>query len=126
MSIFDENDLVVYKDNKKNIMSGGYEVKSLLLSENMSAITTENNGKVGGSVSSLFSHLAIPAGLLMVHEAHKVANYDTTYTNEMYDISLHDRLLQHVNPTARKLYNKRTRRANNISTKKSRKNKDNQ
>lgn len=123
MSVFDEKDLVVYKNDKKKIMSGGYEVKSLLLNENMSAVTTENNGKVGGNVSSLFSHLAIPAGLLMVREAHKVANYDNTYTNEMYDISLHERLLQHVNPSARKLYNKRTRRANNISTKKSRKNK---
>jgi hypothetical protein len=123
MSVFDEKDLVVYKNDKKKIMSGGYEVKSLLLNDNISAVSTENNGKVGGSVSSLFSHLAIPAGLLMVNEAHKVANYDNTYINEMYDISLHDRLLQHVNPTSRKMYNKRTRRANNISTKKSRKNK---
>ena len=123
MSVFDEKDLVVYKNDKKKIMSGGYEVKSLLLNDNISAVSTENNGKVGGSVSSLFSHLAIPAGLLMVNEAHKVANYDNTYINEMYDISLHDRLLKHVNPTSRKMYNKRTRRANNISTKKSRKNK---
>ena len=123
MSVFDEKDLVVYKNDKKKIMSGGYEVKSLLLNDNMSAVSNENNGKVGGSVSSIFSHLAIPAGLLMVNEAHKVANYDNTYVNEMYDISLHDRLLQHVNPTSRKMYNKRTRKANNITNKKSRKNK---
>ena len=124
MSNFDENDLVVYKKDKK-VMSGGYEVSSMLLNENFAAINSESNGnQTGGEkVSSIFSNLAIPVGLLMVEEAHRVANYDTTYHDEMYDNSLHERLLQHVSPQERKLYNKRTRKSNNIYNRKSRKNK---
>ena len=124
MSSFNENDLVIYKNNKK-VMSGGYEVSSMLLNENFAAINSESNGtQTGGEkVSSIFSNLAIPVGLLMVGEANRVANYDTTYHNEMYDNSLHEKLLQHVNPQTRKLFNKRTRKSNNIYNRKSRKNK---
>ena len=124
MSDFNENDLVVYKNNKK-VMSGGYEVSSMLLNENFSAINNENNGNQtgGNKVSSLFANLAIPTGLLMIQEANKVSQYETIYHDEMFDNSLHERLLQHVSPQSRKLYNKRTRKSNNIYNKKSRKNK---
>jgi hypothetical protein len=124
MSGFNENDLVIYKNNKK-VMSGGYEVNSLLLNDNLSAIHNENNGtQVGGEkVSNLFSNMAIPAGLLMIQEANKVSHYETMYHDEMFDNSLYEKLLEHVSPKQRKLYNKRTRRSNNIYNKKSRKNK---
>ena len=92
MSVFDEKDLVVYKNDKKKIMSGGYEVKSLLLNDNMSAVSNENNGKVGGSVSSIFSHLAIPAGLLMVNEAHKTKLIQKTGTVKDQVIEKEDEL----------------------------------
>ena len=124
MSNFTENDLVIYK-NKNKVMSGGYEVKSMLLNDNFSAINNENTAIIpqkGGKVSDIFSHLAIPTGLFMVKEANKVAQYDNIYHNEMYDNSLYEKLLDHVSPSSRKLYNKRTRKANNILNKKSRKN----
>ena len=124
MSNFTENDLVIYK-NKNKVMSGGYEVKSMLLNDNFSAINNENTAIIpqkGGKVSDIFSHLAIPTGLFMVKEANKVAQYDNIYHNEMYDNSLYEKLLEHVSPSSRKLYNKRTRKANNILNKKSRKN----
>ena len=124
MSNFTENDLVIYK-NKNKVMSGGYEVKSMLLNDNFSAINNENTAIIpqkGGKVSDIFSHLAIPTRLFMVKEANKVAQYDNIYHNEMYDNSLYEKLLDHVSPSSRKLYNKRTRKANNILNKKSRKN----
>lgn len=124
MSMFNENDLVVYKNEKKQIMSGGYEIKSLLLNENISAVQSDaDDNLVGGSVSSIFNNFAIPAGLLMVREINKTTHYDTTHHNEMYNDSLYDKLLQHVDPSTRQLYNKRTRKVNNITNKKSRKNK---
>ena len=85
MTIFTENDLVVYK-NKNKVMSGGYEVKSMLLNENLSAINNENTSipQKGGKVSDIFSHLAIPTGLFMTHEANRVSQYDNIYHNEMY------------------------------------------
>lgn len=124
MSIFNENDLVVYKNDKKQIMSGGYEIKSLVLNQNISAVQSDaDDNFVGGSVSSMFNNFAIPAGLLTIREINKTTHYDTTYHDEMYNDSLYDRLLQYVDPNSRQLYNKRTRKVNNITNKKSRKNK---
>ena len=125
MSSFTDNDLVIYK-SKNKVMSGGYEVKSLLLNDNFSAINNENTIKTqdGGKVSGIFSHLAIPTGLFMVNETNRVNHYDNIYHNEMYDNSLYEKLLEHVTPSSRKLYNKRTRKSNSILNKKSRKNKN--
>lgn len=123
MSYFNDSDLVVYKNDKKKIMSGGYQVNSSLLDDNLYAsYGIENDNQSNDSVSSIFSNLAIPVGLLMVEQANKVANYDTTFHDEMFDNSLYEKLLENVNPKTRKLFNRRTRKSNNIYNKKSRKN----
>lgn len=124
MSFFNDTDLVVYKNEKKKVMSGGFQVNSVLLDENVSASNSYNvKNNENSSVSSIFSNLAIPVGLLMIDQVNKVSQYDTTYHDEMLDNSLHERLLQNINPNSRKLFNKRTRKSNNIYNKKSRKNK---
>lgn len=125
MSFFNDTDLVVYKNEKKKVMSGGFQVNSVLLDENISASNSYNvKNNENSSVSSVFSNLAIPVGLLMIdQEGGRVSQYNTTYHDEMLDNSLHERLLQNINPNSRKLFNKRTRKSNNIYNNKSRKNK---
>jgi len=59
------NDMIFYNEEGK-IMSGGFSVESLLLRKGESPMYTANGSenKTGGSVSSIFKNLAIPAGLL--------------------------------------------------------------
>lgn len=59
------NDMIFYNEEGK-IMSGGFSIESLLLRKGESPMYTTNSSenKTGGSVSSIFKNLAIPAGLL--------------------------------------------------------------
>lgn len=61
------NDMIFYKEGDK-IMSGGFSIESLLLHKGQSPMYTangsENTNITGGSVSSIFKNLAVPAGLL--------------------------------------------------------------
>ena len=61
------NDMIFYKEDDK-IMSGGFSIESLLLHKGESPMYTangsENTNITGGSLSSIFKNLAVPAGLL--------------------------------------------------------------
>jgi hypothetical protein len=63
------NDMIFYKEDDK-IMSGGFSIESLLLNKGESPMYTANGSEntntniIGGSVSSIFKNLAVPAGLL--------------------------------------------------------------
>ena len=71
------DDLVFNTDKNGNITAGGFSVDSCLLKSGVSPITTINNGtKKGGSVSSIFNNLAVPAGLLYMQQS-----LGTTYTS---------------------------------------------
>lgn len=72
IEIFDGGDFVFTErttdDGKKEIMSGGYKIKSLFLQGGNPIITTINSYKQnGGKVSSPFENLAVPAGLFYVN-----------------------------------------------------------
>ena len=65
------NDMIFYKEkdgDKEKIMSGGFSIESLLLNNGDSLMYTANGSETtnitGGSVSSIFKNLAVPAGLL--------------------------------------------------------------
>jgi hypothetical protein len=71
MSYLSPTDMVFYKEkagDKEKIMSGGFSIESLLLSNGESPMYTANSpGNLSGgnsSVGSVFKNLAIPAGLL--------------------------------------------------------------
>ena len=71
------NDLVVFKEGN-NIMSGGYKIDSLFLKNNIPPIQNSNiNLQKGGDITSLFSNLAVPAGLLLLQQKAPKKNIQT-------------------------------------------------
>ena len=78
MSNLSGNDLVYYKENNR-IMSGGFNINSILMKQNISPSLTMNNGMQtggsAGSVSNLFKSLAVPTGLLYLHERKQKHNH---------------------------------------------------
>jgi hypothetical protein len=61
-----DDDFVLLKEGKK-ILSGGYDIQSVLLKKGISPIKTLNNQNIeepnSEKVSDLFNHLVIPSGL---------------------------------------------------------------
>ena len=70
------DDFVYYKENGK-VMSGGFDINSILMKQGTSPLVSLNNddeAQTGGSlnpVSNLFKSLAVPTGLLYLHEKKK-------------------------------------------------------
>ena len=98
MTHFSGDDLIFYKENGK-ILSGGYSIDSILLKNNISPMTTLNTNQMGGgkNVSSSFENLAVPAGLLYLHNS-KTKN-DNDFNNEYQEHvplndDLHDKLFK--------------------------------
>jgi len=89
-------DLVITKEGK-NVMSGGYKIDNLFLENNISPLSTDNsNNQEGGNISSMFSNLAVPAGLLLLQQKvnkHTFSNMYNKDTSQVVDSSLYDKLL---------------------------------
>jgi hypothetical protein len=67
--ILQNNDLIFYKGDNGNIMSGGYDVESHMLRNGISPMKTlnfEQNGGKEKKVSNGFENLAVPAGLYYI------------------------------------------------------------
>jgi hypothetical protein len=84
------DDLVFNTDKNGDITAGGFSVNSCLLKSGVSPITTINNGsQKGGSVSTIFNNLAVPAGLLYMQQslatAYSPENGDETISDTLYD-----------------------------------------
>ena len=86
------NDLVFYNDKGK-IKAGGFMIKNTLLEQRLPAMGINNKKNItGGSVSSLFNDLAIPAGLLYLQQNMTTNHYHEKHP-EMMDNSIYDKLL---------------------------------
>lgn len=89
---FLEDELVFYKENNQ-IKSGGFSVKSTLLNNNISPMTTMNSFSLGGGekFSDAFENLAVPAGLFFINQKVPKAQYDgyskshTAISDDLYD-----------------------------------------
>ena len=83
-----------------------------------------NGGKAGGSVSSVFSDLAVPAGLLYMQRS-VAARHKHEKTNEMIPEGLYDKLFSLAQEDERKKpvkrRNTRRKRASKATGRKSRK-----
>lgn len=90
------DDLVITKEGK-NVMSGGYKIDNLFLQNNISPFKTDNSSnQEGGNVSSMFSNLAVPAGLLLLQQKTNKKTFSNMYnkaSSEVIDSSLYDKLL---------------------------------
>jgi len=90
------NDLVITKEGK-TVMSGGYKIDNLFLENDISPLTTDNSkNQEGGNISSMFSNLAVPAGLLLLQQKINKKTFSNMYnkdSSEVIDSSLYDKLL---------------------------------
>ena len=125
------NDLVITKEGK-NVMSGGYKIDNLFLQNDISPFKTDNtNNQEGGNVSSMFSNLAVPAGLLLLQQKTNKKTFTNMYNKEnteIIDSSLYDKLLgiasgkkEKVDKKTKKAQNRKTRAKKTSSNKKTKK-----
>ena len=117
-------DDLVFCKGPEGITAGGYTIHSALISNDSAPITTMNGGKAGGSVSSVFSDLAVPAGLLYMQRS-VAARHKHEKTNEMIPEGLYDKLFSLAQEDERKKpvkrRNTRRKRASKATGRKSRK-----
>ena len=91
---------------------------------NSAPIATMNGGKAGGSVSSVFKDLAVPAGLLYMQRS-IAARHKHEKTNDMIPDGLYDKLFslaeEEEKKKPRKKRDTRRKRASKTSARKSKK-----
>lgn len=97
--IVEDDDFIFYKENGK-IMSGGFNVESILLKKNLSPISTYNYNNIQTSnVSDLFKNLTIPSGLYFFEQksipcdGYKYDDNSDDNNEEVIENSLYDKLL---------------------------------
>jgi len=114
-NIFNKNDFV-YLKNGDEIESSGYKINTALMSQNVPVMKTINNPKqTGGSVSSVFNNLAVPAGLLLVQQ-NSIKHYNDCIgsdNNKIIDDDLFDKLLKMAGPLKNKKNTKRKSKSKN-------------
>ena len=108
------------EDGQKEIVGGGYKIKSFFLQNDIPVLTTFNSGEQnGGKVSSPFENLAVPAGLFYInqkipkHEGNKNNHYTE---NVMMSDDMMDKLFKLVENDNK--HKRKTRKQNNKQTKK--------
>ena len=110
-------DLVICKNNGQ-IHAGGFQINNSLLGEGFAPMQTTNKPMKGGSVSSAFNDLAIPAGLLYLQRSMTAHKYHEKHS-EVIDDNLFDKLFNLAQETSSKKF---TRKNNNSGTRKTKKN----
>ena len=119
-------DFVVYSEGGK-IMSGGFSINNMFLSGNQPALKTMNSSKfqAGGSISSIFKDLAVPAGLLHLQQNPTNHYLPSTFgSNEVVEDTLYDKLLKLMEPDNDKR-KKQTKKVKNSKKSKNNKTKRN-
>tara|TARA_B000000609_G_C24174422_1_gene352756 strand:+ start:1363 stop:1719 length:357 start_codon:yes stop_codon:yes gene_type:complete len=108
----ENNDLIFYRENNQ-IKSGGYSVDSFLLNHNKSATHTINNQEGGSKVSDLFKNKAVPSGLFYLNNNKKYNSAREKNEDGVLPDSIHDRLLELLNPENPIKYNIKTKKRRN-------------
>lgn len=91
-------ELVYTKDNNGIIQTAGYSISSELMNggvpimETISKKGDLNTQQHGGKVSDRFKNLAIPVGLLLMHQK-PIHHYTQTNSDEVVDDTLYNKLL---------------------------------
>jgi hypothetical protein len=96
MTTFLKDDLIFYKNENGDIMSGGYSIESHLLQNGISPMKTLNFNQNGGKedkISSGFENIAVPAGLYFITQPTHIKykeqkNYDKEHiplSDDIYD-----------------------------------------
>lgn len=115
-NIFNKNDFVYFK-NGDEIESSGYKINTALMSQDVPVMKTINtNNQTGGSVSSIFNKLAVPAGLLLLQQK-SIKHYSDSQghgsDNKIIGDDLFDKLLKMAGPSKNKKNTKRKLKSKN-------------
>lgn len=105
----ENKDLIFYKENNE-IKSGGYSINSFLLNNNKSATNTLNSQQGGSKMSDLFKNIAVPSGLFYLNENKKYNSAIQKKEDGVLPDSIHDRLLELLNPDTPAKYNIKTKK----------------
>ena len=119
------DDLVMTKEGN-TVMSGGYKIDNIFLQNNISPLSTNNSSsQQGGNLSSVFSNLAVPAGLLLLQQKTKKTTFTNMYnkaSDKVIDSTLYDKLLDVSNSKKQKKHKKKTRTNKKNKQRKTKKN----
>ena len=104
MSYIGADELIFINDKENGIHSGGFNVKSIMMNNNISPIMTLNTDTIqkGGSsqVSDLFNNLVVPNWVLSYHNkigGKPAEKYDSdSDEDDVIDDQLHDKLVDLV------------------------------
>jgi len=107
---FEPGELIFYNDDKGNIHSGGFSVKSMMIKNGMSPIITMNDPykkQNGGAdnVSDLFDNIVVPnwAFHLPAQNAGGINRQQEEDEDDVIDDDLHDKLLELVRPDMKEM-----------------------
>lgn len=126
MYIMDDDEFIFNKSDGK-IQSAGFTVNSILLQKGEPALYTRNLGTQigGGSVADLFKDLAVPAGLVSFtrkqmggEDTSRIQNEDAVVSDDVYE-----KLLKMVEVEGGSKKQRKTRRTNMTTNKKTKKHK---
>ena len=96
----EDDDMVSTRSEPNIIKVGGYKINNLFLNEGISPYVTLNQcggGSVGGQVSTMFKHLAVPTGLLYLQHTFKTQKKSNTEPSlQVVDDNLYEKLLSLV------------------------------
>ena len=114
-------DDLVFSKNDGKIQAGGFMIKNSLLEEGVPALKIQNNKNMsGGSVSSLFKDLAVPAGLLYLQQNMAQKHYHEKHP-EMINSGIYDKLLKLAEDKPVKKYTKKSKKTKSRNTRKNKK-----
>ena len=114
-------DLVFSSDKNGNINAGGFMIENSFLKKGIPPmVTTNKNNMEGGSVSSLFKDLAVPAGLLYIQQTMAPRHYHEKH-HEMMECGIFDKLLGLAKDKPERKLTKKTKKQKGKNTRKNRK-----
>lgn len=138
--ILGENEFVYTRDKDGGIQSAGYRINSEIMKAGMPIMETNgslynnsrqnsNTNQLGGKVSERFKDLAIPVGLLLMHQK-PIHHFIQTNTDEIIDDSIYNKLISLASETGKDTnenkqrktkHNNKNKRLNKKSKKRSKK-----
>lgn len=126
---FEPGELIFYNDDKGNIHSGGFSVKSMMMKNGMSPIITMNDPhkkQNGGAtnVSDLFDNIVVPNWALYfpTQNAGSINRKAEEDEDDIIDDDLHDKLLELVKPDIKEMKKGSAKNRKRVTRNKTKKN----
>jgi len=120
----DINDLVYSKNDKGDVMMGGYSVNSIMKHRNSNTNVGQSGGKKQDDFDDMFKDLAVPVGLLYIQETHQFGTQEPIKNENLFvnyktvDDTLYDKLVNLAAPDTREISSEPNKKVKKTSAKK--------